>query len=180
MRDGMGVEVVPEPCRRCRWGESLTGMNLVGGEAPPFWTPWMGYRGRWPCWEGEGRLLCHPTPRAQGRSAALPSATPHVPAPQAHSADHPEAPTPARGRDAKRSPHAPGSLPVSSLCLRWGSSWQDGTITVQKGLISTAVYSGAHSAAARQRLRARGHAVAVPQFPHLHIVAFWEQLSLCF
>lgn len=145
---GCGWRWYRELRRRCRWGESLAGMNLAGGEVPPFWPPWMGYRGRWPCWQGGGGSSATPHP---ARSAALQHypAQPHTsqllkPTPQTTS----DAPTPARGGGAERSPHAPGSLPVSSLCPLWGSSWQDGTYTYTEG---AHFYGGLFRSAFRSR-----------------------------
>lgn len=145
---GCGWRWYRELRRRCRWGESLAGMNLAGGEVPPFWPPWMGYRGRWPCWQGGGGSSATPYP---ARSAALQHypAQPHTsqllkPTPQTTS----DAPTPARGGGAERSPHAPGSLPVSSLCPLWGSSWQDGTYTYTEG---AHFYGGLFRSAFRSR-----------------------------
>lgn len=160
-----------ELCCRCRWGESLTGMNLAGGEVPPFWPPWMGYGGRWPCWEGGGRLLCHltvPSAALQHYPAQPRTSQLLKPPPQCGVVVLSEAPT------LQAASQYPLSVPSGIPAGRTAP------INIQKGFISMVVYSGAHFAATRQRLRAHGHGAAVPQFPHLHIVVFWEQLFPCF
>lgn len=125
MRDGMEVEVVPRAVLQMQMGRITHGDEFSRRGSAPVLATMDGVRGAMALLGGRGKTPLPPH-RAQCCSAALPSTAAHIPAPQA--------PTPVRGRGVERSPHAPGSFPVSSLRPLWDSSWQDGTYKYTEGI----------------------------------------------
>lgn len=122
MRDGMRVEVVPGAAPQMQMGRITRGDEFSGRGSAPILATMDGVQGAMALLAGRGGLLCHPIPRAQCCSAALPSTAPHVPAPQAHTADHLRRPHPSAGRWCRakppRSRQPPSFLSLSPLGIQ--------------------------------------------------------------